>query len=224
MFDEMIISGLIAQGYTREPSQSEVADTIASSLMADDEPAGSSRIDSVHDVGDGVFRLSDFNRGRHAARELFRCAGIELEMPVDWMPDSIDVRDLDDDGWKMLMAAIAAETFEGSTLGELRELGMIDDDVVLVHFDNAQLDRLRDSLRAEGWRVAVGTYRNFEKWTPTGDNPLGGEGVTIRDDGAVCWFGLDSDAYTEPCEGAGGPEDIRFAGSPTFTQSFKLKG
>lgn len=216
MFDEMIISGLIAKGYTREPNVNLVVGTVAAVLMGERKATNSQ--------GEGFFRLDDFDRGRHAAQELFRCAAVDHEMTYGLMPDSVDVRDLDDYGWKMLMAAIAADTFEGSTLGELRELGMIDNDVVLVHFDDAQLDRLRSSLRAEGWRVAVGTRRRLEKWTPTGNNPLGGEGVIIRDDGAVWWVEQDDRVYVEPCEGSTGPEDIRFAGSPTFTKGFKLKG
>lgn len=216
MFDEMIVEGLIAKGYTREPNANLVVGTVAA-VLAGERKAPDSQ-------GDGIFRLDDFDRGRHAARELFGCIAVDLDMDDGELPDTIDARTLDDAGWKMLVAAIAAETFEGSTLGELRELGMIEDDVVPVHFDDAQLDRLRDSLRAEGWRVAVGTRRGFEKWTPTGDNPLGGEGVIIREGGAAWWVEQDDRVYVEPCNGSAGPEDIRFAGSPTFTKSFKLRG
>lgn len=214
MFDEMIIQRLIAEGYTREMPGGEVASVIVGSLSAGASTTG-------REGRDGVFRLDDFDRGRHAARALFELVAVDIDVDGEELPESIDVRQLDNDGWKQLMAAIAADTFEGSTLDELRELGMVDGDPVEVHFGDDQLERLRESMRAEGWRVAPGTRRGFEKWTPTGCNPLGGEGVVIRDYGGVYWIAQDDETYVGPREGSKGPEDIRLSGS-TFAHGFKI--
>lgn len=221
MFDEMIIRRLIADGYTREATGDEMSRVIVASMAGGRATIHGTSTDDG--TWDGTFRLDDFDRGRHAALALFECVAADLDMDDGHLTELIDVRDLDDDGWRMLTAAIAADTFEGSTLGELHELGMIEGDVVEVHFSASQLDQLRESLGDEGWRVAVGTRRGFEKWTPNGDNPSGGEGVVIRDGVAVHWVARDEDVYMKPCGGSSGPEAIRFAGSPTFTRSFKLK-
>ena len=222
MFDEMIAQMLIAEGYTREMSGDELASVVAESL-ADRQARGADRVVDDESDRDNIFRLDDFDRGRHAARVLFVSVAFDLDMDDGHLPELVDVLDLDDDGWKVLIAAIAADTFEGSTLEDLRELGMVEGDVVEVHFSAIQLNRMRDSLRVDGWRVAVGTRRGFEKWTPTGDAQLGGEAVVIRDDGAVYWIARDEDAYVNPHKISDGVEDIRFAGSPAFTRSFRLK-
>lgn len=229
MFDEMIISGLIAKGYTREPNANLVVGTVAAVLAGERVCTGVRRAACGDDVPIAI-RLEDFGRGRIAAEELFRAHRVTLDMDDDETLDHIDPETLDDEGWHQLVAAIAADTFEGWSLADLRELGMVDTPdgpigIRVAYSGGEREDLRRDLRRVHGWRTVPAVRRPcVEKWTPTGDNLHGSEAALIYEDGSVMWGRRDPSVYVEPSKGSIGPEDIRFAGSPAFTKGFKLKG